>query len=56
MQREQIGAQISHNQFETCESLRDVLDDNDYISIVLETDRPNPELNRAEIKYVPEQM
>ena len=38
------------------DKIKDVLDDNDYISIVLETDRPNPELNRAEIKYVPEQM
>ena len=38
------------------DKIKDVLDDNDYISIVLETDRPNPQLNRAEIKYVPEQM
>ena len=30
--------------------------DNDYISIVLETDRPDPAIERGEIKYVPEQM
>ena len=36
--------------------IRDVLDDNDFVSIVLETDRPDPQLTQAEIKYVPEQM
>jgi len=39
------------------DKIKDVLDDNDYIAIVLETDRPNPELTKgAEIKYVPEQI
>merc|ERR1711962_431626 len=36
--------------------IKDVLDDNDFISIVLETDRPDPKLQSAEIKYVPEQI
>jgi len=36
--------------------IEDVLDDNDFISIVLETDRPDPALTQAEIKYVPEQI
>jgi len=36
--------------------IEDVLDDNDFISIVLETDRPDPGLTEAEIKYVPEQI
>merc|ERR1712062_21894 len=36
--------------------IKDVLDDNDFISIVLESDRPDPKLNKAEIKYVPEQI
>ena len=38
------------------DNISDVLDDNDFVSIVLETDRPDPALNRAEIKFVPEQM
>ena len=38
------------------DKIKDVLDDNDYISIVLETDRPDPAIERGEIKYVPEQM
>ena len=32
----------------TC--LQDVLDDNDFVSIVLETDRPNPSLEQAEVR------
>lgn len=36
--------------------LKGVLDDNDFVSIVLETDRPDPKLIDAEIKYVPEQI
>jgi len=38
------------------DNIKDVLDDNDYISIVLETDRPDPAIERGEIKYVPEQI
>ncbi|XP_015925296.1 histidine ammonia-lyase [Parasteatoda tepidariorum] len=33
-----------------------VLDDNDFVSVVLETDRPNPVTAPAEIHYVPEQV
>ena len=33
-----------------------VLDDNDFVSIVLETDRPNPDLSDAEIKFVTSQI
>jgi len=36
--------------------IEDVLDDNDFISIVLETDGPNPSLADAEIKFVTSQM
>ncbi|CAG7828625.1 unnamed protein product [Allacma fusca] len=38
------------------DTIRDVLDDNDFVSIVLESDWPNPVLASAEIKYVPEQV
>ncbi|CAB4058645.1 hutH [Lepeophtheirus salmonis] len=38
------------------DQIKDVLDDNDFISIVLETDRNDPKLTQAEIKYVPEQI
>eukprot|EP00095_Tigriopus_kingsejongensis_P002256 maker-scaffold478_size161223-snap-gene-0.29 protein:Tk02256 transcript:maker-scaffold478_size161223-snap-gene-0.29-mRNA-1 annotation:"histidine ammonia-lyase" len=38
------------------DKISDVLDDNDFISIVLESDRPNPRLTQAEIKFVPEQI
>ena len=34
----------------------DVLDDNDFVSIVLETDRPNPNLAEAEVRFVPSQI
>ena len=30
-------------------SVQDVLDDNDFVSIVLETDRPNPSTEQAEV-------
>ena len=34
------------------DKIKDVLDDNDFVSIVLETDRPNPSLEQAEVcKY-----
>ncbi|RWS30495.1 histidine ammonia-lyase-like protein [Leptotrombidium deliense] len=33
-----------------------VLDNNDYISVVLESDKPNPVSGPAEIRYVPEQV
>ena len=33
-----------------------MLDDNDFVSIVLETDRPNPNLAEAEVKFVPSQI
>ncbi|CAL1294671.1 unnamed protein product [Larinioides sclopetarius] len=33
-----------------------VLDDNDFVSVVLETDKPNPVTAPAEIHYVPEQV
>ncbi|XP_068242639.1 histidine ammonia-lyase-like [Palaemon carinicauda] len=38
------------------DSICDVLDDNDFVSVVLVTDRPNPVTERAEIKYIPEQI
>ena len=31
------------------DKIKDVLDDNDFVSIVLETDRPNPSLEQAEV-------
>lgn len=36
--------------------LKSVLDDNDFVTVVLETDRPDPNLSQADIKYVPEQI
>lgn len=33
-----------------------ILDDNDFVSVVLETDKPNPVTAPAEIHYVPEQV
>ncbi|KAH7979815.1 hypothetical protein HPB49_011335 [Dermacentor silvarum] len=36
--------------------IRNVLDDNEFLSVVLETDRPSPVTGPAEITYVPEQM
>ncbi|OXA58564.1 histidine ammonia-lyase [Folsomia candida] len=36
--------------------IKDVLDDNDFVSVVLESDWPNPVMDEAEIKYVPEQI
>ncbi|XP_050696685.1 histidine ammonia-lyase-like [Eriocheir sinensis] len=38
------------------DSVSDVLDDNDFVSVVLESDRPNPVTEKAEIKYVTEQL
>merc|ERR1711962_884804 len=38
------------------DKIKDVLDDNDFVSIVLETDRPNPSLEQAEVRYVTEQV
>ena len=32
------------------DKIKDVLDDNDFVSIVLETDRPNPSLEQAEVR------
>ena len=34
----------------------DVLDDNDFVSIVLESDRPDPDLSEAEVRFVPSQV
>ncbi|KAK4323346.1 hypothetical protein Pmani_005954 [Petrolisthes manimaculis] len=34
----------------------DVLDDNDFVSVVLDSDRPNPVTETAEVKYVTEHM
>lgn len=34
----------------------DVLDDNDFVSVVLDSDRPNPVTDQAEVKYVTEQI
>ena len=36
--------------------IEDVLDDNDFVSVVLDTDRPDPGLSEAEVKYVPSQV
>lgn len=36
--------------------IRNVLDDNEFLSVVLETDRPSPVTGPAEITYVPEQV
>ena len=36
------------------DKIDDVLDDNDFVSIVLETDRPDP--SEAEVKFVPSQV
>ena len=33
-----------------------MLDNNDFVSIVLETDRPNPNLAEAEVRFVPSQI
>jgi len=38
------------------DKIEDVLDDNDFVSIVLETDRPNPSTSEAEVKYVTSQI
>merc|ERR1712212_482090 len=38
------------------DKIKDVLDDNDFVSIVLETDRPNPSLEQAEVRYVTAQV
>jgi len=38
------------------DKIKDVLDDNDFVSIVLETDRPNPSLEQAEVRYVTSQV
>ena len=38
------------------DKIEDVLDDNEFVSIVLETDRPNPELAEAEVRYVTSQV
>jgi histidine ammonia-lyase len=38
------------------DKIMDVLDDNDFVSIVLETDRPNPSMEEAEVRYVPAQV
>ncbi|XP_059090551.1 histidine ammonia-lyase-like [Tigriopus californicus] len=50
--RKTVGGAI----LDPTDKISDVLDDNDFVSIVLESDRPNPQLSRAEIKYVPEQI
>ena len=34
------------------DKIKDVLDDNDFVSIVLETDRPNPSLEQAEVSLM----
>jgi histidine ammonia-lyase len=36
--------------------VEDVLDDNEFVSIVLETDRPNPNLSDMEVKFVTSQI
>ena len=36
--------------------IEDVLDDNDFVSIVLETDRPHPSLEEAEVRFVTSQI
>ncbi|XP_064457768.1 histidine ammonia-lyase-like isoform X2 [Ornithodoros turicata] len=36
--------------------LKNVLDDNDFVSVVLETDKPSPVTGPAEITYIPEQV
>lgn len=41
---------------ENTDRIRDVLDDNDFITVVLDSDRPNPVLERAEIKYTVEHI
>ncbi|KAG0712444.1 Histidine ammonia-lyase [Chionoecetes opilio] len=38
------------------DSVADVLDDNDFVSVVLDSDRPNPVTEKAEVKYVTEQL
>jgi len=38
------------------DKIEEVLDDNDFVSIVLETDRPHPALSEAEVKFVPSQV
>lgn len=37
------------------DQIRHVLDDNDFVSVVLDSDRSNPVLGPAEVRYVPEQ-
>ncbi|XP_068242640.1 histidine ammonia-lyase-like [Palaemon carinicauda] len=51
VRRTQGGAILDPSDF-----LCEVLDDNDFVSVVLETDRPNPVTEMAEIKYIPEQI
>eukprot|EP00094_Tigriopus_californicus_P002889 TCALIF_02786-PA protein Name:"Similar to Hal Histidine ammonia-lyase (Mus musculus)" AED:0.17 eAED:0.17 QI:40/0.36/0.41/1/0.72/0.75/12/0/632 len=46
--RKTVGGAI----LDPTDKISDVLDDNDFVSIVLESDRPNPQLSRAEIKYL----
>ena len=38
------------------DTVQDVLDDNEFVSIVLETDRPNPNLSDMEVKFVTSQI
>jgi histidine ammonia-lyase len=38
------------------DKIEDVLDDNEFVAIVLETDRPNPNLSDAEVKFVTSQI
>ncbi|XP_042214176.1 histidine ammonia-lyase-like [Homarus americanus] len=38
------------------DNVSDVLDDNDFVSVVLDSDRPNPITEQAEVKYVTEQV
>ncbi|XP_066979441.1 histidine ammonia-lyase-like [Macrobrachium rosenbergii] len=51
VRRTQGGAILDPSDF-VC----DVLDDNDFVSVVLETDRPNPVTEKAEITYISEQI
>ncbi|KAB7499910.1 Histidine ammonia-lyase [Armadillidium nasatum] len=38
------------------DGVADVLDDNDFISVVLESDKPHPVTDQPQIKYIPEQI
>ena len=38
------------------DTIEAVLDDNDFVSIVLETDRPHPNLEEAEVRFVTSQI